>query len=688
MRCKQVGLVGRQTSAWWVCAALMVGATGCGSDDGEPVADAGTDTDVVDDAQDDTDVSLDAPPEIDAGDDTDVAPDDVTPPPDVDASEDIVEDVPDGSDPPDTGPTCTADVSTYQEIADPVRYTPRWAFEPWISKDISDGADTYAFVEGFQSRNIPVGVVVIDSPWETHYNTFIPNPSRYPEFPQMVADLREDGVRTILWITQMVNRAAFDAEIGGDTYVGPSPNYQEGQDCSFFVNGGATYFWWKGFGAGLDFFNPTAVQWWRDQQQLVLDAGIAGWKLDFGDEYIPQAPVQTAAGEVSHQTYSEAYYQEMLRWGAHQLGVEEFVTMVRPYDESYGFPGRFFARPEHAPIGWVGDNRRDWIGLVDALDHLFRSADAGYVVIGSDIGGYLDRDDLNLTQSVPFDEDNFLRWLAHGSLTPFMQLHGRANLEPWSIGEDPDFVVDAYRYWAQLHSAMVPFWYSLSQEAYAGRIEQPLRPIGDGPEAWANDWRYELGEALLVAPIFEATGVRDVALPSDALWHDWWNPGVDPLEGGQTLADVDVADRGRIPVYVRAGAIIPMVLRPGYTEVLGWVPPQQEDVTLHTHVIFRGGTGGFVLHELDGTTTTLATTTGFLEDGVTLSRVVAPTWLAYPQTGEPGGVLVGETEVPFADSPDEILETGGYAIDEAGTLWILLTASTEETVVRIDWRQK
>src|SRR3954468_18623224 len=67
------------------------------------------------------------------------------------------------------------------------RYTPRWAFEPWISKDISTGPDTYAFVDGFRARDIPVGVVVLDSPWETNYSTLIPNPNRYPEFPKMVS---------------------------------------------------------------------------------------------------------------------------------------------------------------------------------------------------------------------------------------------------------------------------------------------------------------------------------------------------------------------------------------------------------------------------------------------------------------------------------------------------------------------
>src|SRR5688572_1270248 len=109
--------------------------------------------------------------------------------------------------------TCTPEPPPPPPIEQPVPlYTPSWAFEPWISKDISDGADTRAFLEGFRERDIPVGVVVLDSPWETNYNTFIPNEARYPDFAQMVQDFRDDDVRTILWTTQMVNESSFDVE--------------------------------------------------------------------------------------------------------------------------------------------------------------------------------------------------------------------------------------------------------------------------------------------------------------------------------------------------------------------------------------------------------------------------------------------------------------------------------------------
>lgn len=462
--------------------------------------------------------------------------------------------------PPDGA--CGFNPDVVDEVSPPPIHTPRWAFHPWISKDISDRDDTLAFVQGFKDRDIPVGVVVLDSPWETHYNTFVPNPSRYPGFEQMVSDLRADGVRTVLWVTQMVNQVGLDFEAGGDRYEGPSPNLDEALRCDFLVQDGEMYTWWKGRGGGLDFFNPLARTWWHRQQDALYDMGIAGWKLDFGEQYITDDPMQTAAGPQTLQSYSEAYYADFYAYGAARLGTDEFVTMVRPYDKSYQFEGRFYARPEHAPVAWVGDNRRDWVGLLDALDHIFRSAEAGYVVVGSDVGGYLDFEDVGITPGppVPFIWETFARWVAMGAMTPFMQLHGRANLEPWSLPERSEEAVAIYRYWAWLHEALVPFWYSLAEQAYAGG-ENIIRPLNADPEAWAGDWRFMVGDAFLVAPITEAGGVRDVPLPAGAQWYDWWHPEADALDGGQTLAAYDASDPQVMPLFVKSGAIVPLSVR-------------------------------------------------------------------------------------------------------------------------------
>jgi alpha-glucosidase (family GH31 glycosyl hydrolase) len=456
----------------------------------------------------------------------------------------------------DAGSACTYDAGEIEEPPEPSRSTARWAFEPWISKDISDREDTYEFVSGFLDRDIPVGAIVIDSPWDSQYTTFRPNPTRYPDFAEMVADMHAMGVRVVMWTTQMVNRQSYDLETGGDSYVGPSPNYAQGCECGFFVNDCERYTWWKGIGSAVDFFHPQARAWWHQQQDLMLDAGIDGWKLDFGESYLESdQTLETYAGPTPHQEYSEAYYRDFLAYGRLRRG-EDFVTMVRPYDVSYDRIGRFHARPEHAPVAWVGDNHRDWTGLVDALDHVFRSAEAGYVVVGSDMGGYLDRDERSLMRLIPFDLEVFQRWVAIGAMMPFMQLHGRANLAPWTVPEDADETVESYRFWATLHHEMVGFWYSLAREAYAneGVI---LHPVGE-EASWPGDYRYVIGEHFLIAPILDNGGVRDVVLP-EGRWYDFWDPSADAMTA-MTIEDYDASAPGRIPVFVREGAIVPVTV--------------------------------------------------------------------------------------------------------------------------------
>ena len=456
---------------------------------------------------------------------------------------------------PPPSPEPCPEIAAEAPLPAPALHTPRWAFEPWISKDISNRDDTYAFVDGFRERGIPVGAVVLDSPWETHYNTFVPNPSRYGDFPGLVRDMHERGVRVVLWITSAVNERSYDFEPGGDGYEGPSPNLEEGLKCGLFIDEGEHYGWWKGRGAFVDFSNPRARTWWHRQQDELLSL-IDGWKLDFAESYISAPTVRLAEGEVPLQRYSELYYEDFLAYGRSKRG-RDFVTMVRAWDESYEFAGRFFAKREHAPVAWMGDNRRDWVGLADALDHSFVSARAGYPVVGSDVGGYLDADDKNLLgPKIPFDTLNFARWTAVGALSPFFQLHGRANLTPWTVPDHVEETVALYKYWSLLHHALVPFLYSRSEEAWAKPGTSIVDPIGEAA-SWAGDYRYILGGAFLVAPILDAaTGVRSVPLPAGSRWYDWWTGATS--EGGTTVQADFSADRLRIPLFAKEGTIVPL----------------------------------------------------------------------------------------------------------------------------------
>ena len=553
-----------------------------------------------------------------------------------------------GSSPPDhpPDPACLPGVNGHVDA--PPIHTPRWAFEPWLSKDYSSADDTLGFVQGSIDRGIPVGVAVLDSPWETNYNTFTPDesPTRYHDFGAMVATLQSKGVRTVVWITQFVNVVSYDVEIGAQThYDGASPNFDLGDHCGFYVDQGHPYPWYKGTGAALDFFNGSALAWWHAQQDALLATGIGGYKVDFGDAYVPTDPVMTAQGPIPHQQYSEAYYEDLLAYGASKHP-GDFLTMVRGWDQSYGFAPRTYARPEHAPVVWAGDNRRDWVGVADVLNTSFMNAQLGYPMMGSDVGGYLNLDDKNLTgPEIPFDSLVFARWSEMGALMPLMQLHTRADLMPWTVPDHTDETVALYKYWATLHHELVPFMYSLAEESYAKRANGILRPVGG-----TNDWRYTLGDAFFVAPILDATGIRDVVFPDAAKYYDWFAPLNDAVTG--TLAQYDSSARDRYPLFVKEGAIVPMNVTTGQLDVL--VYPSATSTS-------------FTLYEDDDTTTAL-TQSGAT---ITLARTVKPTRLVV-RVDATGTTTATLNSAAVTVTPDATTRTVAIEIP---------TSSTAQTVV-------
>jgi len=236
------------------------------------------------------------------------------------------------------------------------------------------------------------------------------------------------------------------------------------------------------------------------------------------------------------------------------------------------------------------------------------NATLGYVVMGSDVGGYLDVSDQNLTgPQIPFDSLVFARWSEMGALMPLMQLHTRADLMPWTVPTDTAATVALYQYWATLHHQLVPFFYSLAQETYAKKQSGILRPVPQR-SAWAGEFRYMLGDAFLVAPILDATGIRDVVFPDAAKYYDWFAPGSDPVTGA--LTQYDASARDKYPLFVREGALVPMNVTSGQLDVL--VYPSATPST-------------FTLSEDDDTTTDIGQSMSGSAITITLARVVKPT---------------------------------------------------------------
>ncbi len=422
---------------------------------------------------------------------------------------------------------------------------PAWVFGHVVWEDESTTQSVYDLVHGYRERGMPVGAVIIDSPWETAYNDFVVDEKRYPDMRKLIADLHANDIKVIFWITGMVDEE--------------DPEYGFARDHGYFVKGMEARKWWKGTGGMVDYNNPEAMKWWHARMDQALDLGIDGWKVDGTD------PLMLYKGWKRRQDYATAYYSDFYDYSRGHTG-EKIVAMARAMEQGINesnlrLPGWTnplglglwlrFAPVDKSFASWMGDQDPTFNGLTIARRHLLRSAREGYLVLGSDVGGY---------RAGGPDKEVLLRWAEFGALTPFLENGGIGEHRPWKFDDE---TLRVYRAFVLLHQALGPYLYSEAVEAWRqGRsLVTPL--VGSGEE-------YLLGRDVLVAPVKKAGGKVRVTLPEG---NDWW-PLFTPADAPE-IASCKVKNSTRpllrggcsftsayslesYPVFFRAGALVPV----------------------------------------------------------------------------------------------------------------------------------
>ena len=226
------------------------------------------------------------------------------------------------------------------------RLQPEWAYGFWKSRDVHEHQDDVLDdFHGFRRHEIALDAIVIDSPWATQYNTWEFNPHQFPDAQAMIAELRADGVRTVVWVTPWVNLDSRDGQIPPQPaferlHREPAPNYAPAADAGLFVGepAGEPFVsqWWMGTGSPVDFTNPAAEQWWRELARGLLSLGIEGIKADDGEGYYIADHVMLADGRSGAA-------------GAWALGGLYRESMQRALDEVHPGSGVVFGHG-----GWSG----------------------------------------------------------------------------------------------------------------------------------------------------------------------------------------------------------------------------------------------------------------------------------------------------------------------------------------------
>ncbi len=463
-------------------------------------------------------------------------------------------------------------VAAYRELTGPAPLPPKWALGYHQSRNKYRTQDeVLSIAKRMREEHIPMDSIFIDYfYWEKHKTgSHKFDEDLFPDVPGMLKTLH-DELNTKVVITVW------------PTFAKGTKHYEELHANGFLLEGVKAL-----DGTVYDAFNPSAAaMYWNQLMETLIPTGIDGFFLD-GPE----------PDHVNSFLKSTTYD-----------GPATHVRNLYPLVHATTFAnGLLEAYPNKRPYiltrcAWAGQQRTGtavWSGDIKSdFDELRKQVTAGLNFVASgipywttDIGGYSGGDAADESY-----REVFTRWWQYGTFCPVFRAHGRrfpgdrtGPNELWAFGPKVQSICSNF---GNLRYRLMPYIYSLSDRVWSEDYT-PMRLMAfDFPQdKKVRDIKdqFMYGPAFMVNPVL-AAGVnqRDVYLPAGSSWFDFWSGQV--LTGGQTLSAP--APIERIPLFVRAGSIVPMGAKDQYVGEASGSPIEIR--------VYRGADGMFTLYEDDG----------------------------------------------------------------------------------------
>jgi alpha-glucosidase len=429
----------------------------------------------------------------------------------------------------------------------------------------------------FRDKQIPLDGIVLDADYLKDYEPFRIDETRFPDMRRLAATLASMRIE----LTASVNPGIrID-----DTYAA----YRDGlaKDVLLRFRDGEPYVAdiYPNTNRFPDFTSAKARLWWRDWMKVYADAGIHGLWNDMNEPAIDgQAMPENVVFDMDGRGGSPAEAHNvygMLMARASFESAQTYGGNRRPFVLSRaGFAGI----QRYAAV-WSGDNQaKDEHILLGALLSNQMGL-AGVPFVGPDVGGFIGDGNKAL----------FERWIEVGAFSPYLRNHREslaAANEPWAYGEQAETIAKT---WIGFRYRLMPYLYSTFRHASMTGvpvqrclcIAAPFAAPVYSPE---HQSEFMLGDALLVDPLTSRDKAATTYLPAGE-WYDLFSDA--RIAGGAEM-------RGeyplwRIPVFVRAGAIVPLQSAVQSTR-------DATDGTLTVHVYYGSEPSRFAWYEDDGTT--------------------------------------------------------------------------------------
>jgi alpha-glucosidase len=540
------------------------------------------------------------------------------------------------------GPKLTDVIERYTRLTGRPSLPPLWALGFWQSK--CTYYDWAALDEAYQElhkRGYPVDVMVLDYDWPEFFNNFV-WAKRWHVGGKTPADrVREYAAKGVKIVMSQT----------GPMVKQDSPTYATGLAAGIFATDAAGDTLEAGHYGGrlLDFTHPRINEWLWPQVTARIGDGVAGWWLDLTEPEGEPPQTRYFGGTPAnvHNEYSQRVTRsfEGVQLAAHPDRRPFILTRT----------GSAGTQAHHAAV-WTGDVYSDYATLRAHAPEMLNSGLSGLVWWTSDSGGFME----GYYKNDQFGAHGRLyeRWMQLSVFSPITRAHKAGGApEPYRFGAA---VEQGTLHYLKLRYRLLPYIYT--QAWQASRTGVPItRPLAlafqdDPGSRGASGDQYMFGGDLLVAPVlFEGQTKRSVYFPPGR-WFDW-DTGLE-YTGGRTW--VVAAPQNRIPVGVRAGAIIPLA-----PEMLNTAEKPWDPLTLE---IYPQGKSSFTLYRDDGQSfgyrrgehtltrfTSDATKTDEMVFGIEESnkKFVSKQYIArFHLDAEPRRVVAGGHELKFEWSAD------------------------------------
>lgn len=466
-------------------------------------------------------------------------------------------------------------IQDYRQLTGTAPMLPRWAYGYHQSRNrYRSQQEIVSIASRIRDEHIPMDSIFLDYQYWGKYGVgshqfderSFANPS------QMVSQLHDLHTKLIISVWP-----AFKAG---------SSNYNQLHASGLLLEGATAI-----GGTIYDPFNPKAAKvYWSQISQSLIPLRIDGWFLDGPepDNVTSFLKTKTFAGPAPE--------------------VRNLYPLVHT---SIFYNGLRTALPDQrvyiiTRCGWASQQKNStvvWSGDIPAtFDELKKQVVAGldFVAAGipywtTDIGGYSGG-----RPGDPAYNELYTRWWEYGTFCPIFRSHGRRELnadkspgsnELWAYGTNVQMTCTQF---SNLRYRLLPYIYSLAgdttQKGYT-----PMRLLAfdfsDDVTVFNIKDEFMYGPAFLVNPVLSAGAtMRDVYLPSGVKWIDFWTG--QSHAGGETISADAPLDR--IPIFVRAGSIVPMGPFLQYSDEKPANPIELR--------IYPGDNGAFELYEDDGKT--------------------------------------------------------------------------------------